>query len=142
MSEETHTPGPWVVGYGDGISGTRAAYSLKTMRQIVTGPRQRLICCIPAMEPSDQEIAEIEADARLIAAAPDLLEALHGVLRLIGDGQLVRNTSNDANPDWAMRQLPFLMALKKATEAIEKAEDVARIGEAQTVNEAEKSART
>lgn len=65
---------------------------------------------------------QIESNARLIAAAPDLLNALKGVWKLIDDGQLVRNTSGDANPDWAMRQLPFVMALKACDAAIAKAE--------------------
>lgn len=66
------------------------------------------------------------ANAHLIAAAPELYEALAGVLQLIADGKLVRNTSGDSNPDWAMRQLPFVMALSRAETALAKARGESR----------------
>jgi hypothetical protein len=65
---------------------------------------------------------EWRANACLIASAPELLEALHGMLKLIGDGQLRRNTSDDPEPNWELRQVPFVEAMAKATQAIEKAE--------------------
>jgi len=66
--------------------------------------------------------AEDDANTRLISAAPDLLEALKGVMGLIASGALVRNIASDAEPDWAIRQIPLVMTLKKAESAIAKAE--------------------
>jgi len=63
--EETkHTPGPWeVVHHGNG-----------------TGSREWAVC--PKGSLQGIAIWLTEADARLMAAAPDLLEALQGVLRV------------------------------------------------------------
>src|SRR5712691_3576418 len=52
-----------------------------------------------------------------------LYEALEGVMQLIADGKLIRCTSDDANPDWAMRQLPFVLALSAAETALAKARE-------------------
>ncbi len=57
----------------------------------------------------------------LHAAAPELYQALVGVMQLIADGKLIRRTSDDPDPDWAMRQLPFVLALGAAEAALAKA---------------------
>jgi hypothetical protein len=61
-------------------------------------------------------------NARLIAASPELLSSLQEIFELIDNGMLVRNTSGDTNPNWAIRQLPLINALYKAKQAIAKAE--------------------
>lgn len=68
MSE--HTPGPWEVGTeGNGSPGfVYCDNSLGSAVAVVYGP---------AMRHSVFSRAEEEANARLIAAAPDLLEALN-----------------------------------------------------------------
>jgi hypothetical protein len=101
-----HTPGPWTVGTSDdhwkrevrGESGKAVAFS----------------GCFP--------IAEAHANAKLISAAPELLEALKDVMHLIDIGWLVRDITNDDQPGFAMRQLKPLQTLAKANEAIAKAE--------------------
>lgn len=45
-------------------------------------------------------------------------DALAGVMQLIDDGVLVRDTLQDHRADWAIRQLPLIEALKKAQEAL------------------------
>jgi len=60
MSNLNHTPGPWRVG---------------TRRDAVRG--DYVVFPLP-------EDAEIEANARLIAAAPDLLEVVGPMARLLG----------------------------------------------------------
>lgn len=47
-----------------------------------------------------------------------MLEALEALLQLTTDGILVRDTRNDHDPAWAIKQMPLVMALKKADEAI------------------------
>lgn len=68
--ERQHTPGTWEIRRPAHItwSGPTGAF------EIYTG--DKLICQRPWAEGNPQAIQEYEANARLIAAAPDLLEAL------------------------------------------------------------------
>lgn len=45
--------------------------------------------------------------------------ALRGVLDLIDKGVLVRDTSRDHEPEWAMRMVPLLMAIQSAKVSLE-----------------------
>ena len=65
-----------------------------------------------------ETIPEMEANGYLIAAAPDLYEALDHMMQLIDNGVLVRDTSKDAETGWALHQLPLLMTLKSAQSAL------------------------
>lgn len=47
-----------------------------------------------------------------------LREALSGVMEQISKGALVRETADDNAPGWGMRQIPLVMALKKADSAL------------------------
>ncbi len=62
------------------------------------------------------------ANARLAAAAPDLLEACKWFMQQLDDDVLVRDISRDGEPDWPMRMLRFTARLAEAAEAIAKAE--------------------
>lgn len=63
MSEAKHTPGPWIhEGHGD-ITGTENG-------------RKYDVACVYLRIPAGRQ----DANARLIAAAPDLLEALRMML--------------------------------------------------------------
>ena len=64
MSESKHTPGPWTVGKSD------AGFSIYAGDLLIVD----LVCGI-----TDDEA---DANASLIAAAPDLLEALHQIALL------------------------------------------------------------
>lgn len=57
-----------------------------------------------------------------LAQAENLLTALKGVMAQIAAGALVRETADDDAPGWGMRQIPMVMALKAADEAIRDAE--------------------
>ena len=63
-----HTPGPWQVAYDPG-------------KYIVVGCKERGICIIPNEGGPDEHIRK--GNAYLIAAAPDMLEALKGAKWLI-----------------------------------------------------------
>jgi hypothetical protein len=63
-----------------------------------------------------------EADAMLIEAAPDLLEALKLVWEMFEDGRIVRNIANDGKPDWVLKMLTFTQELQTVQAAIAKAE--------------------
>lgn len=73
------------------------------------------------------------ADTRIMGEAADKIEwlrsersemlaALKDMFALIDEGWLVRDTSGDGNPSWAMKQLRFVQRLQKAQAAITKAE--------------------
>jgi len=66
--------------------------------------------------------ARVLADARLIAAAPELLDALKRVLAGFEANAFSRNTDGDGDPAWAIKFFPHLKALADATVAIEHAE--------------------
>jgi len=70
-----HTPGPWYVGtdYGDQC---RHIYANKKVRDADGDEWNPLI----AVTDDDETLVNWEANARLIAAAPELLEALKGML--------------------------------------------------------------
>lgn len=63
-----------------------------------------------------------KANARLIAAAPELLEACKALFGLVESGHLVRDVSGDVNPGWVIKELGLVRALSQAKEAIAKAE--------------------
>jgi len=67
MSENKFTPGPWHVGYGEAIR----IYDLKgNSLAIATNIHMY----------GRRNVNEVEANANLIAAAPELLEALEEIL--------------------------------------------------------------
>ena len=63
------------------------------------------------------------ADARLFAAAPDMLAALKLIWQMFDDGRIVRNIVSDGKPDWALRMLEFTRELQTIQMAITKAEE-------------------
>lgn len=60
-------------------------------------------------------------NARLIAAAPNLLESLTWIFGEIEKGNLVRDISKDADNGFAIRMMQFISGLGKAQAAIAKA---------------------
>lgn len=71
----THTAGPWQVYMGD-YDGQRAAVIAHTEDMLV-------VARCPPFEAANETV---EANARLIAAAPDLLEALKPFADIDGEG--------------------------------------------------------
>ena len=74
-----HTPGPWKIGYG-GMEGDNYA--------VVTSPHSARAIC--GLEPMDY----VAANARLIAAAPELLKALREMV-LANTGPIDENDFHD-----------------------------------------------
>jgi hypothetical protein len=68
---------------------------------------------------------EAAANACVSSAAPDMLTALKDIFELLDSGALVRNTADDGEPNFGMRQLPLVQRLLKARLAVAKAEGVA-----------------
>lgn len=80
MSEARHTPGPWQ--NQEMLSGTTSAHGSRVVSFITTGPENVADVC------DSRGISEEEAraNARLIAAAPELLEALAKLIGCIDHG--------------------------------------------------------
>ena len=77
MNNTTHTPGPWRT-----IESTN-----KTMRTVVGPdfPGQGYIADVNLCRTNDAQDVDGEANARLIAAAPELLEALNAASEWLND---------------------------------------------------------
>ena len=75
-----HTPGPWTA-----VSDPLHFYSLTT---IIAGNVLRGIPQVRIDVGGKADIAELEANARLIAAAPQLLEALEALVTQVNDSHV------------------------------------------------------
>ena len=115
--EQKWTTGPWVIVPQDDGSAM-VAHEYDTGKQM--NPKGlRLISHVLVRGNS---LRQDEANARLIAAAPEMYEALRGMLKLIDDGMLVRDMSHDHESDWAMKQIPLVRTLQLAQAALAKTE--------------------
>lgn len=105
-----HTPGPWDL------------LPLAACQAVQAGPDNR-ICHLPdhvefdgspcgSIESQDKTQDEIDANARLIAAAPELLEALQRIMHYANTGASVCDVNTSEQPEFiAARE-----AIAKATE--------------------------
>lgn len=89
MGDTAFTPGPWVLLHTDDGHLIRMGTFLQSGRK---APHHEVAYChglfIDDDYPTAQdEFAEAEANANLIAAAPDLYEALMAVVREFGDSK-------------------------------------------------------
>jgi hypothetical protein len=111
MKMADYTPGPWTIEeYGDD----------ETPALVIHKDTESRVCFM-ATPGSHGDPAKIEADAHLIAAAPELLTACVAMLGYIESGFLIRNTKNDHQTDWALKALPFVKDLQAMDTAIRKA---------------------
>ncbi len=75
ISDDLRAPPPWFV------SGTRTRHNAMPVLQIISEPTGEVLALVPYSDRTPKAHAECYADARLIAAAPDLLAALAAHLR-------------------------------------------------------------
>jgi len=78
MENLKHTPGPWSVGPLEGSQGFRVWQSDESENA------KKIVGFVLLQTPSREADEETEANASLIAAAPDLLKALHEQDVLLG----------------------------------------------------------
>jgi len=90
----THTPGPWSIGeYRTGISDSWREGESLYERAIYSADQTKLAVCEQWI--GDKESAEAEANAALIAAAPQLLAALEATIKpLVRLGDFIGNEDN------------------------------------------------
>ena len=90
MSTNRHTPGPWVAVVD------RDSHGIITWAGIDTADRAVNVGEV-CLENSDAENdPQIEADALLMAAAPDMLYFLQGIVNIVSDG-ITLSDSTKAN---------------------------------------------
>lgn len=106
-----HTPGPWTVySNSPDADGTEGLPSIMAPNPLGDG----LFYVAQA---------NLTADARLIAAAPDLLAALQSITGYIENGTLVRSIETDGHPDFTIRMMHFVCDLGAAQSAIARARE-------------------
>lgn len=84
MSESKHTPGPWVYRVHEKDIVSQSSWYVEPCESIPDGYPKTVVNLLGAMGGDD-----VRADSYLIAAAPDLLEAL----------VMVRDADNDCRRD-------------------------------------------
>ena len=83
MSEAKHTPGPWLIA--ESVASRHAITNMRRIRSKNEGLEHGAVCDVYGI----QDGSEASANASLIAAAPDLLEALQGILGYFDSGNSV-----------------------------------------------------
>lgn len=81
-----HTPGPWSVHDGDSFDGGLIVYCADTI--YIPNPSRTAWTIVvgASMEEGDKGWSEVEANAHLIAAAPDLIEVVRQYV-MLGKGR-------------------------------------------------------
>lgn len=95
MTEIAHTPGPWSLKFSE----TRPWSTEPRLEDIVDGLGRKLY--LPAIGITSDREGEGLANARLVAAAPDMLAALRNVQKLISEAAMTGFNCKDG--DWAER---------------------------------------
>ena len=124
MTEAKHTPGPWHVEdpLGCGLGDHLWIVQEGKTPQVYDWRNLAVVC---SDDPDDCEngqpitVAERDANARLIAAAPDMLAAMLGVMDILGRAE----SNASGNPEWGYVS-PRIAAVRAA---IAKATPSARI---------------
>ncbi len=108
-----HTPGPWRIG---GL--VRQIMEDRKGRGAKTEGFDRVVAVMPPWH--EDNSTELEANAHLIAAAPELLEALAALTKMCGAVQVFEQ--GDASVRGVKWAGDFMATLEKAQAAIAKAE--------------------
>jgi hypothetical protein len=89
----------------DPVEWKKRLYRVADRYGICGAEHQSIIAAVAALSAKDAEITRLRA-------------ALSGVMDCIDRGMLVRDTSNDLEQGWALRQLSLVMALKAANDCL------------------------
>ena len=110
-----HTPGPWKLRNG-------CTAIVATLRVTDTQSNDYIIAELVGRIPGTTIEVDYRANASLMAAAPDLLDALKGIMAGFDHEDCVRNRDHDFEDDWALHAANILPILAQAQAAIVKAE--------------------
>jgi hypothetical protein len=115
VSDVKHTPGPWFVVRMRGWSGLSIARHSQSALEDIAGDYPIANMCEGS--PYWENKFPIEANARLIAAAPDLLEALKAYMHAMeGFAEAVRAVTGTAYP-WEAQDIERAKALAALSKA-------------------------
>lgn len=103
--ETKHTPGPWFVEHHEWLQKGHCAISSKDHGELA-----QVVWCMEDDECIGRNSPEKEANARLIAAAPELLEAAQKVL-----AWYEAEEDHSKEPDFYKRMDAIRAAIAKAT---------------------------
>lgn len=127
--ETKHTPGEWsahhfVVFEPDDAGKMKQGEKMKRSVFAHNNDEQGRRCTQVLADVFEQagHPEQAEANAHIIAAAPKLLASCVAMMKYMEDGFLVRNASNDASSDWALKALSFVKDMQTMHAAIAKAE--------------------
>lgn len=119
----SHTPGPWRVEPSyENIPGGGELRAIGTSYQ---WPEGEAAFCALAFTPRlgiGPYAANREDDAQLMAAAPDLIDAMKVILEGFEKGIFVRSIDHDHEPMWLLGIAVQIAALAKGQRAIDQAE--------------------
>jgi hypothetical protein len=121
MSETKFTPGPWQWDTYNDVLAEGGIIVAHTYDHPTNDPEDYPADPIENAKARSVWYAQANANAHLIAAAPDLYAALTDMFALIDEGWLVRQTNEDHKPAFAVRMLPFVARMQKAQAALSKA---------------------
>ena len=111
MTETRHTPGPWKIMQ---CLPAISEYEGQTETVIVDENGRNVL--------NRLSIFEEAANAKLMASAPELLEALRELFGFVEEWVLVMDTRDDAGHAWSLKAMRLVMTLQAAQQAIAKAE--------------------
>lgn len=111
-----HTPGPWTITDKPSQDGT-GSFFIRANKY-----KSGWIAEAKGTHVGPKSLDEAHANACLIAAAPEMLEALKGLMARIEEGTLVRDISRDHESGWSLRVVSLVSNVKAAQDAIVKAE--------------------
>jgi hypothetical protein len=115
MNDAKFTEGPWEkIPQNDGSNFIAKRIETNTL----TGAGLRLVAHVLRRKDS---ASTDESNADLIAAAPEMYEALKSILGFFDSGEFVRDTSHDFEQGWHLKMIPMVKALADANAALAKA---------------------
>jgi hypothetical protein len=81
-----HTPGPWHLDFDEAIESTYVS---------ISAAKHKSLAEVVWRFATEEQSPNLEANAHLIAAAPELLEALERLVANLNEGDFISNTRID-----------------------------------------------
>lgn len=118
-----HTPGPWEVRFVEDDWESKLVILMADARSTYPGyyTNAEVVDYDHGVETDSEGFAQVKANARLIAAAPDLLDALRDLKEVVGD-VLIPALQKHRGEVWLADEIRFAAVTERVDAAIAKAE--------------------